>query len=104
MIDPTGGDPGMMVEGSWPRITINEPIGSTQLVGGHMLPEETTSTGYSVLRARRLPPHTAKAPSSTIPTRRSPLADSFFPINLQNLRIQVLNAYSLVYVCCCWTD
>src|SRR6266702_4710669 len=30
-----------MVEGSWPRIMIKEPIGNTQLVGGHMLPDKS---------------------------------------------------------------
>src|SRR5438034_695653 len=45
-----------MVEGSWPRMMIKEPIGNTQFVGGHILAEDTTRTGYSVLRANRTPP------------------------------------------------
>ena len=76
-----------MVEGSWPRMMIKEPIGNTQFVGGHILAEDTTRTGYSVLRANRTPPQTAKAPSITIPTRNSPRAVSFLLINFQNLRI-----------------
>ena len=86
----------MMVEGSWPRIMIKEPIGNTQFVGGHILAEDTTRTGYSVLRANRTPPQTAKAPSITIPTRNSPRAVSFLLINFQNLRTKVLKVSSLV--------
>src|SRR5439155_10931720 len=63
-----------------------------------MLPEDTTRTGYSVLRAKRTPPHTARAPSITIPTRRSPRAVSFLLINFQNLRTKVLKVSNLVGV------
>src|SRR5712692_5793870 len=52
---------------------------NTQLPAGHILPEETTRIGYSVLRARRIPPQIAIAPKMTSPTRNRPRAVSFFP-------------------------
>jgi hypothetical protein len=54
------------------------PRGSVQLSGGHILPDETTSTGYSVFNARRIPPQTATAPRIMTPTIKRPLAVSFF--------------------------
>ena len=77
--------PLVIVAGSSPRITMRAPISRVQAlvwrVGlslWHMLPEETTRIGYSVLSARRMPPQTAMAPRITIPTRNKPRAVSFF--------------------------
>ena len=75
-------------------MTIKLPIGRTQSVGGHMLPDETTRIGYSVLSASRIPPQTANAPRITNATRKRPLAVSFFLMNFQNLLSELLNVSS----------
>ena len=61
-------------------MTINAPTGRVQGEGafGHILPDETTSIGNSVLSAKRIAPQTTTAPSKTIPMRSRPLAVSFF--------------------------
>lgn len=41
---------------------MSAPTGRTQLVGGHMLGDETTSIGYSVFSASLKPPQKASAP------------------------------------------
>src|SRR5438874_13667318 len=82
--------PNLIAFGSWPRITIRAPIGSVQLLGGHMLPEETTRIGYSVLSARRIPPHTVIAPNITSATRNIPLVVSFFLQYVRNFLMSLL--------------
>ncbi len=74
---------GVMVDGSCPRITMRSPIASVHLSIAelvrrwHMLPEDTTRTGNSVLRATLTPAHIPIAPKRTTPTRNRPLAVSF---------------------------